>query len=251
VKKFLNENCRNLLLVFILAVTARLVFVVFFRWGFPLSGDEPGYDVLGWNLASIGKYWPNGHYWPPLYPVFLAFVYKIFGHSYNAVRFIQITLGGISCLLIYTVTYLMSGKNKRTALTAGLFAAVYYGLIRWTSALRAENLFVPLYLAATLFFLKLKKEGRQKYLFLGGVFLGLGALTRTMYLFIICPLLVWAFIEYGPTRKMITSYFLICLFFFAAISPKTIWNYVQYNKFILITTQGGAAFLTSKRRYVK
>ena len=85
-------NMKKILIVltiFVLAFSVRLIFITNMNGG--LEADETEYDRLASNLVESKGYInsfdgvPTSHR-PPLYPVFLALIYTIFGHNYAIAR---------------------------------------------------------------------------------------------------------------------------------------------------------------------
>jgi 4-amino-4-deoxy-L-arabinose transferase-like glycosyltransferase len=93
-----------------------------------MGGEE--YEVLARNLLAGHGF--SGAEHPPFepeimrtpgYPVFLASIYLLAGHSYTAVRAVQVALlAGTSWLLFLMTTRL---TNRKVALVAGLICASY------------------------------------------------------------------------------------------------------------------------------
>jgi len=69
-----------------------------------LFPDENSFDKIAWSVASQGQYAIDGRpttYRPPSYVIFMAALYKIFGHHYRVVRAAQAFMGlGLVLVLI-------------------------------------------------------------------------------------------------------------------------------------------------------
>src|SRR3989338_10284329 len=100
------------LIIFIIALLPRIM-VSFFL------ADKPVYDASGYDAraVSIWKYGVFGDEGkpasskPPFYSFFLAVIYRIFGHSYLAVRIAQSFLGALSCVILYFIALKLINKN--------------------------------------------------------------------------------------------------------------------------------------------
>ncbi|MEO0102589.1 MAG: glycosyltransferase family 39 protein, partial [candidate division WOR-3 bacterium] len=117
----------------------------------------------------------------PLYPYFLALIYKIFGINLFIPRIIQILIGSGSCLLVYLI-----GKkifSQKVGTIAGLAASLYPLLIYFDGELLLTNLLIFLILFG--FFLFLKEK-----IFLSGLFFGLTAITRPNILLFLLTLFI-------------------------------------------------------------
>jgi hypothetical protein len=107
-----------------------------------LTGDEPGYDNLARELlAGDGFTWPGR---TPLYPTWLAGVYKVFGTSYDRVPYVQIVLGLATVYLTYVLGRRM--MNAATGLLAAAGAAVSYVLVHEQLHFLSEVLYAPVLL---------------------------------------------------------------------------------------------------------
>jgi hypothetical protein len=151
----------------------------------------------------------------PLYPAFVAAIYTIFGmgnHRFFAVRVAQAGVGA----LLAPMTYAAAQRALRppgfrkdpedlewAARAAAWVAAVYPMLLVFPLALATENLFIPLVLASVLALMQLAEAPAELrdgghparsdsvHAAVGGVLLGLTALTRSVILPFAGLALVW------------------------------------------------------------
>ncbi|MBN1913114.1 MAG: glycosyltransferase family 39 protein, partial [Candidatus Omnitrophica bacterium] len=151
------------------------------------SADAQEYDELALNLLA-GKGFINFNtgkptaWRVPLYPIFLASIYSVFGHNYTAVRIVQCLLGAFLCVLIYLIAKEIF--SSRVALIASLTLCFYkpyilYSYFGGPGFLFSENLFTFL-LAVFVYFITrsfLPKPGVSNSI-IAGFLLGLMALTR-------------------------------------------------------------------------
>lgn len=151
------------------------------EFGHPAS-DARGYDLVATNLLD-GRGFPVlvdsfvlQAYAPPVYPIFLATVYSLYGHDYLAVKLVQQGVSLATCLLLYGAGRRLF--NRRTGLIAAILAAAHPGLAFYSSALMTETLFIC-FLAAIVFLLAVGAESwsptRSAAL---GLVTGLAILTR-------------------------------------------------------------------------
>ena len=123
---------RILFAIFILALFLRLFAVVTQEesGGLPL-GDAKQYDNIAVNILSgnglsevfDGPRVPTSKR-PPIYPLFLAGIYAIFGHNYFAVKVIQAIIGGIFCIVVFFIAYTVYA-DKRIAIISSFLTAIY------------------------------------------------------------------------------------------------------------------------------
>jgi len=229
-----------LLIIFFAALFIRTAYTVFFVG----ISSVPDYDSVQYNsyavsVAGEGVYRDGNDrsFRSPLYPLFVAGVYYIFGHSYPAVKIVQIILGALTCVLIYFLGLEYGSRN--VALYSGLFSCVYFGLFAQPAHILTETLFTFLLILSILCFMKMDQSAAYKYM--GPVFAGLTALTRPTTLIFPAFIALWFIIKY-PFKKALKETVISALLFFLVIVPWTARNYSIHHKLVFISTDGGIAF---------
>jgi tetratricopeptide (TPR) repeat protein len=206
---------------------------------------DPEYHDQWAQMILKGEDFGEGVFFrAPLYPYFLALVYKIFGHNYFMPRLIQFLIGSLSCGLVYLL-----GKkvfNKRTAVVAGIMASLYGVLIYFEGELLIPVLLVFLDLLLILALFRAEEKPSYKAWVLCGVLLGLSALARPNILLVGLAFLFWILLRLGSRAKFRQKSLLYaCCFALGAIiiiSPVTLRNYIKGHDFVLIASQGGMNF---------
>jgi len=174
----------------------------------------------------------------PLYPLFIAFFYKIIPGVWFVI-FAQNILAVINIILTYKLGKLIF--NPFTGFLGALFLIFESARLELASQIMTETLFVFFVLLTIYYFVKSINENRRSYLIISAVSAGLAALTRPVIQFF--PLgIVLFFIVFGIARKNIKKCFLSALlflmFFAATISPWLIRNYVYFGKWELSSVSG-------------
>jgi len=217
--------------------------------------DAIGYDEMAVNLASGNGFslFVNGSYVPvayrtPVYPLFLAGIYSIFGHSYIVVKIIQAVIGALFCILIFLIVNAIY-NNVIAGLIASLCIALYKPFISGFSyyggpaLLLSEYLFmfmVGLTILTTAYFIK--NEDKRVGM-LAGIFTGLTILTRSEFvIFTILLVIYLLYIAHFSVVTFFKKYFIIYLFIMLTMSPWIVRNYIVYKEFIPLSTTGGAIF---------
>jgi len=144
-------------LVFLLfaAFGLRLLLLPLF-WHQPLNiVDEQHYNKLALAILERGEFgWAPGRptaIRPPLYPAFLALVYKFLGaENYNAVRIIQIFLSLLSGILVYSLAQKIFRRERISLLASGIFL-FYPSLVIFNYLILTETLFTFLFLVSLWF----------------------------------------------------------------------------------------------------
>lgn len=90
--------------ILLFAFSVRLLYVVQIQsipLFYYLAGDSRAYDEWAQRIAAGDWLGQGVFYQAPLYPYFLGFLQFILGHDLWSIRLVQITLGAISCGLIF------------------------------------------------------------------------------------------------------------------------------------------------------
>lgn len=166
----------------------------------PLKGDEGEYYRLAQTIVTGWSAYQNT-FRPPLYPVFLAFSFPVFGESRFTIGFLQVLLAALSICVIYTLAQILFQRRSVAVLTAFIFA-IYPDLVPLPRLGYSETIFI---LLLCLSFVLLLRSRRTKQLFpilCAGVLLALAALTRELIAyFAILIIPIWLFICAAPHWK--------------------------------------------------
>ena len=239
----------NLLLsVALLALVLRLVYIrqISHAPFFDLRiGDAKAYHQWALRIVDGGWLGEGVFYQAPLYPYFLAVVYKVLGNSTAMVRFIQAVIGTGSCALLAAAGMALFGEYGAVA---GLLLAIYPPAI-FLDGLLEKSTLVSFFTAALLYLLSIGRARSRE--FLAGVVLGLLSLTRENALLLALPVLSWLLIgerqspsdESHGTRKpnlLAAAAFLGgCALVLLPVGAR---NYVVGGEFHLTTSQFGPNF---------
>jgi 4-amino-4-deoxy-L-arabinose transferase-like glycosyltransferase len=116
------------LIIAAIAVIVRFLHVYFITkynpLAYDLTLDAAVYDRWARALISGGGGEPTRLMQSPLFPWFLAMLYRIFGPSLTAVRLAQAVLGTLSCALVAIITRRFFASTAAAAV-AGIIAALY------------------------------------------------------------------------------------------------------------------------------
>ncbi len=226
----------------------------------PVSGahDQVSYNMLAQRLVSgHGFSFPTDWYpaakadmqtsfWSYGYTVYLAAVYAIFGHNPLVARVIQAVASVLTCWLAYRIGRRLFGE--KVGLAAAALTAVYAYLVFFAAALMTQTFYIIAVLASINVALDLAERPSWRGWVLLGVTLGIGALLRQTLLLFVPFLLAWLWWRnrkaVGPRWPVVGL--LICLAVIVAfIAPWTIRNYLVYNDFLLLNSNGGFWFYFS------
>ncbi len=247
--------------VFSVALILRLIYIAqirhtpFFQ---SLGLDARFYDQWARSLAS-GEGHAGPFFMSPLYPYFLAGLYRLFGRDLLIVRIVQSLVGAGSATLVYLLA--LDLFDKRVAMIAGLLTACYGALIFYDGSVVMTPLLVFLNIAALTVLVKADGRGSGVLFVLSGALLGLAGIGRAAALLFV-PLALW-WIAFGPPRGVAAPAatggngmvrgvwwkgggFRNAALFLAGVlillAPVTIRNMVVSGEFIPVTSNGGLNF---------
>ncbi len=242
--KFKTVPIKDYLVLFAIAFIVRLIFL--YQFQSVIIFDNPVVDMAyhhDWAMAiSSGEQFYTGPFFrAPLYPLFLGFVYWLFGESAWIIRIIQAIIGSVSCVLLYELGRQLF--NRKTGILASVIMALYAPLIFFDAQLLVPNLAIFLNLLALVFIVRTQtKNNSQSYIF-SGIFLGLSAIARpTIGLFALLLIIYLIYINRSKLKSEFKKIALLVLCIFIPIVPVTAYNYVQSSEIILIAAYGGINF---------
>lgn len=219
------------------------------------ESDMKGYDERAMLFAerqsfSYGGEYNGSTYRPPMYILFLAAIYKIFGHSYPAVYVIQAMLS-VACLaLIYFITARL--WNGTVGTVALVLSALYVPFIGYSGILLAEILFLFFLLASSYCALRAIQTKSIPFAVCSGVLCALATMTRSISLLLPVGIVIMLALYYRKQMFTKAAMLRVGLFFAAmllTISPWTIRNYVDTGEFVLIDSISGLNLLIGNNEY--
>jgi tetratricopeptide (TPR) repeat protein len=231
------------LFLFLLALAARLVFLIFISEPllfikYPSFAEKLALgEDIGERLVDLS----------PFYLYLLTFLKKAFAIDWTAVRFFQSFIGALNCLLVYTVGRRLFRKD--TGFLAASMYAVYGNLIILESTLEPE-VFVVSFTLLTVYFLSLSEHGDGSYrpwrlAAVAGLFAGLCVITKPNSLLFFPLAGLWLFFRADRDLGLKKRAVPVCVFVGSAllvILPITIRNYVKLNDVVLVTADAGKVF---------
>ena len=144
------------------------------------ASDERHWDALGKAYLALGVLLPDtGMYRPPLYGLFLAGIYRMFGHAPAIVRIAQAVIGAITCWLIFLIGCKMGRGNARVGLVGAALFAIYPLFVFFPAVLMAETLLVFLTTVSFVGYLRFSQQSTHLRAMAFGGAVGLSALCKT------------------------------------------------------------------------
>lgn len=241
IKKFPKINWLPILPVFV-GITLSILMIFYFGVEKTDFGDTRDY-INAANSFLNGTPYPRQSefhpmFRPPLFPLFISFIWSFFPNSILAVKLGQAFLHGATVLVIYKIVYEI--LQKRTpAFLGALICAVNPLLLAHTTDFYTEPLHTFLCALAMLFLVKLLKDEKSAYFnaFYAGITFGLATLCRPAILGVAVVLaLVIALLQVKEIKRakylIASAVFFVSIFL--AIAPWTFQNYRDTGEFILV-----------------
>jgi glycosyltransferase involved in cell wall biosynthesis len=234
-----------MIIIFAVALCARAAFL--FGGGrltAPLEYDEVCYDNYAQNLVDGKGYTQNGvtpsSFWPPGYPVFLAGIYAVFGHSPAAALVIQAALDLAGILLAFSLARRYFGP--RPALIAAGLCAVYPYFIYRAGHLLTETLAVFLTLLAVYLATLARERGDTRYWLLTGAAAGFLALTKAAFQLLPVVFVIWFLIAFVRRRQVALKLAACVGVMVLVVAPYVVRNAILQGRFVGVATEGGVTF---------
>ncbi|MZP28200.1 hypothetical protein GTO91_00480 [Heliobacterium undosum] len=220
-----------------------------------LNSDDLGYiqcaaKWLETGVMTFGSDQPTA-FVGPVFPGFVAMVFAFFGSDdagVQAVRYTQALLGVFSVFLTYRLVERLS--ERRTALLAAFFMAVYPSNILVNGLILTETLFTVLNLGYIFLLVKLSHEeqlSEKAEMFLFGLLgaytalLTLARATAALFPMVFMAYLLWrrryAFQNWLRNGLIVLMVFTVCM------SPWWIRNYIAFDRFIPFSSGAGEPLL--------
>jgi len=174
--------------------------------------------------------YPPSFYKPPVYSIFLAIIYKIFGVNLNTVRIIQALLDTVGCLLLF---FILRSYFKEKVAFIGLGLAAFCPITAvYANLLNPESLTV-FFMILSLWLLSKSNRSKNLWLFfaigISTILMGYCRLEFFSFVFIFGGYLVFTQIEKEKVLKKIAVYSLGVM---VVMIPWIVRNYYMTGKFI-------------------
>lgn len=209
----------------------------------PQVGDAQDYDGIATRLVERGEFVSQSgrptSIRPPLYPAFVASIYRLAGvHNYAAVYAIQSLLNLATTWLVYRLG--SAAYDRRVGAYAAVIFGFYPTFLAYEHLLLTEVLGTFLLTAATLALVLGRARTDWRLAAAAGVLFGLAALTRSATLLLMPFLAVWILFSWPESlgRRFVTATVVIAAFA-AVIAPWSYRNTRVQGTFTMIDVMGG------------
>lgn len=221
-----QNTLKSILIIIILAVLIRILLLTVIA-GHPERGvnpDSESYIKPAISLSSTGIYPPDNGKRTPMYPLFIALIYFLFGENLVWIMVGQILLDAIAVYL----TYVLGSRflPRPAAILGALLMAVNIDSITYDFYYMTETLATLMTLAALLAWEKGFREEHRGWIVFGAILMGISVLTRPIALYfpvflVICLLLK----RERPLGKRVFDAAIYSAIFLVTLLPWMVRNY--------------------------
>lgn len=239
---------KKIFIIVLIALSLRLIFFVLEApWNnqileekvLKIGTDQRGYHQLAVNFIKFHQFvfkegLPQDALRTPGYPLFIAFVYSLFGQNPWIVILTQILIDVISSVLLFIIFNNLF--NTRIGLISGLIYALDPHIILHSNTFYSETLLNFVLIVFLYFISKFFKETDYKFknLIISSLFLGLAALVKPAIAYLPYLIAVYLIFIFRKEFKKDLLYGITFLaFYFLAVSPWLIRNKVVFGEYFL------------------
>jgi len=220
-----------LLLLLIIAAIIRLFWVIVVENS--LQSDFKTYYEI-----AVALYKGENHFFIGYqgigYPLFLSLIFRMVGYdSVILAKFINVIISTLTILFVFLTTYNWF-KSKIFSFVITSILIILPNYIAYTNVLGTEVLFT--FFFSIILFLQ-TIEIRWKWVLLG-IFIGLAALTRPIFLAYPILVLILSFLKKEKLKEALKPFLIVVIFMGFTILPWTIRNYIVLNAFIPVSYNG-------------
>jgi 4-amino-4-deoxy-L-arabinose transferase-like glycosyltransferase len=220
----------------------------------PANGDAKSryiataVNVLDGHGFSVDQQSPytTGEATVPVYPLFIASTYKLFGRREMAVKVLQVLIDLATCLLVgFTAFNLAPASLKESAAMCSVVIAGVFSWFTfvWTSDLLTETLTLFLTMSVVgLCILAMRERQKRNWLWLGaGLVCGLALLTRPDSVFLAGSVLLLLLGRTAQERSWgrIKNILSLVLGIALVLTPWVVRNYFTLGKFQPLASEYG------------
>jgi len=225
-----SRRTRSLLLAILLTSLALKLGLVWAVRDMGCLADECDYLLLAQRLAfGEGFQEIRGYLWPPGYVGFLAGCLELFGPHRFVPRLFQVAFSTLTVLAVFGIGRRLYGE--RPALLAAALVAFYPNLVAFSHLLWSETLYIFLSTTALALVLGRRRGPRLPIAVLAGVLLGLGALVRSVGLYVALLVGLWMLWQARRDPRRAVGAVVVVAAALLTVAPWTARNALRYERF--------------------
>ena len=239
---------RSLALVSLVAALHGLFFIWYQRTDWATQWpDQDGYRRLGQVIAETGRFtrFPDAPQFvpevirTPVYPAFVALIYRVFGVHQIPVALAQTGLFVLICLVVYRIARRVS--DDRVAIIAATLTALYSPLPYFGALVMTEVWTTVLFTVSMWVAIGALQDGSRGAFALLGFLLAVTTLSRPVFVLFPLALAALGLTLWGTrvrTRPTPGHWAVMLVVFAIAMLPWLTYNYAAFGRFTLSPAGG-------------
>jgi 4-amino-4-deoxy-L-arabinose transferase-like glycosyltransferase len=223
----MNKSSKWLFWILILAMILRLALVVSVQGHLERANepDTPTYIDPALRLLRGEGFIDDSHR-TPVYPLFIAFIYRLFGEGPLPIILAQILLSGLTVFMTYLIGKVL--LSEAAGLLAAFLMAISIESITHAFFLLTETLFTSLFLGSILAYVIFRQSRKRIWIYLSGGLMGLSILCRPIAAYFPYLFLILVFFDLArDVCERVTKAAIYALSYLVVIIPWMIWNYAS------------------------
>jgi 4-amino-4-deoxy-L-arabinose transferase-like glycosyltransferase len=218
-----------MLFIFLTAMVIRVGFIFSLQDGFYFP-DSLEYSASAVSLIASGEF-GDAYRRAPVYPVFLAGIYLLFGQHILAIRLVEACMGAGLATMIAMLGRRVGGES--VGAIGGLLWSIYPTGVFIVGLVYPTHLATFLLACAVLCIITKRNQdlGLLRVL-VGGSFFGVAVLTVPVALATVVVVSLWI-IYWQPTRRLVLTGLLL-LGVTLSFVPWTVRNFYVYDRFVVV-----------------
>ena len=202
-----------------------------------LVSDATQYYRLAIDLLTNKSFQSFDGFRTPVYPIFLAIIFYIFGIKIWLTLLFQIIIDVATGIVIY-----FTSKEIFQSHRAGLIASFLYSINILASILAtqlmAETIFVCIFSLSIFFLIKAIKYGNLSFVIISAALLGLATLIRPVSQYLPIFIIPFLFFPYYRLFESIGRCILYLFIFLLILFPWQIRNYINFGYYSITSIEG-------------
>lgn len=201
----------------------------------PLTYHQLALNLLNHNSFSYDAGLPPVTLRTPGYPLFISFIYFLFGSKPLFVIVFQIIIDSMTGIIIFKLTRVIT--NYKIALIALILYTFEPHASIYSLSMYSDTIFVFFTTLFGYLFIKFLKEKNKLFLIFSAITLGIATLIKPSSVYLPVIAVITIIFKYRKKYRLIVQQSLIFIvFLILVISPWLVRNYIYYNKFFLSTS---------------
>lgn len=243
-----NERYKKLFIVIFLTISSICLSYLLLKIipELPVVSDSKDYHDIAEGIVSNLTYITISDdliLYPPLYPIFLAIIYKFTNIGFfTGVYFVQNLLTFCIGIFVFLILKKFFSVTTKVAIFASLIVLFWPYFILYSQLISSEILYSFLLILSVFSFLKINTNSKKSLVVSTGILFGVTILTRPVALL----LLPWIFIAiffvkklpkiFGEISVPWKKYFIVLIITMFTIAPWELYVKVKYDRFIPVAS---------------